>query len=201
MSTRGYVRLRIAVWMGERIGSEHLFLRSGSIRFAPVGIDGCSFVGSVSKHFKENSEMLFNTSVILAQAVPPQMSYLGWMVSALSTASSLLVLISAGLIFLGAYYLVSKRRPASTLAPYLILLPLPVIISFCGWIWGSIKSLATIASLPELTTTNQDIAGGLASSLLSLMFAILVSSPTYLILAYGLLSREFRPSTPAPSLA
>ena len=98
--------------------------------------------------------MLFNTSVILAQAVPPQTSYLGWMVIALSTASFLLVLISAGLIFLGAYRLVSKRRPGSTLTSYLILLPLPVIISFCGSIANQLRRFnAKQFSIPFFSLT------------------------------------------------
>lgn len=139
--------------------------------------------------------MLFKFSMILAQAIPPDTSFLGWMVTALSTISTVLVLVAAGMIFVGAFHLVAKKRSPSSLASYLILLPLPAIISICGWIYGSIASLSAIATSPDLVITNQGIAGGLASSLLSVLFAILVSLPTYVVLAYGLLFREFRPPT------
>ncbi len=135
--------------------------------------------------------MQFNTSILLAQAVPSETSFLGWIVSALTTVSSLLIVVTAALLFFGAYYLVSNKRPAASLASYLVLLPLPLLISICGWIYGSIASLVTIAATPDLAITNQGIAGGLAASLLSVLFAILVSSPTYVLLAYGLIARDF----------
>ena len=136
--------------------------------------------------------MQFETVLILAQAIPTNTSFLGWMLTALSTPTTVLVLVTAVLIFVGAYRLVSTKRPPSSLAAYLIILPLPIIISVSGWIYGSIASLSAIASSSELVITNQGIAGGLASSLLSILFAMMVSLPTYVALAYGLLSPEFR---------
>ncbi len=136
--------------------------------------------------------MQFNTLLLIAQAVPSDASFLGWIVSALTTISSLLIVVTSALLFFGAYYLVSNKRPAASLASYLVLLPLPLLISICGWIYGSIASLATIAATPDLAITNQGVAGGLAASLLSVLFAILVSSPTYVVLAYGLIARDFR---------
>ena len=136
--------------------------------------------------------MQFETVLILAQAIPANSSFLGWMLTALSTPSTVLVLIAAVLIFVGAYRLVAMKRPASSIASFLVLLPLPLIISISGWIYGTIASLSVIASSSELFLTNQAIAGGLASSLLSVLFAMFVSLPTYVVLAYGLLSREFR---------
>ena len=145
--------------------------------------------------------MQFITSLVLAQAISPEMSYLGWMASALTTMSSAFIVVSAGSIFIGAYYLVTKKRPVTALASYLVLLPLPLLISICGWIYGSIASLAAIASSPELAITNQDIAGGLAASLLSILFAILVSLPTYVVLAYGLIARDFRSPSQGKTIA
>lgn len=130
--------------------------------------------------------------LLLAQAIASDTTVLGWMVSSLTTISSLLIVVTAALIFLGAYYLVSNKRPVSSLASYLVLLPLPLLVSICGWIYGSIRSLAAMAATPDLTITSQEIAGGLAASLLSVLFALLVSMPGYMILAYGLIARDFR---------
>jgi hypothetical protein len=138
--------------------------------------------------------------VLLAQAAPPGTSFLGWIVSALTTFSSLFILVTAALIFFGACYLVAKKRPVASLAAYLLLLPAPLLAAVCGWIYSSIGSLLAIATTPDLAITNQDIARGLATSLLSVLFAILVSMPTYLVLAYGLIARDFRaPSQGAES--
>ena len=133
--------------------------------------------------------------VLLAQAVSPDTSILNWMITSLSTFSSLMVIVVAASMFYGAYSLVKNNRPSSLLAAYLVLLPLPVVIAMLGWMFGSIRSLLAIASIPDLAVTNQDIAGGLASSLLSVMLALLVSAPTYILLAYGLLARGFRTPT------
>jgi hypothetical protein len=136
--------------------------------------------------------------------MPSDTSFLGWMVSSLTTISSLLIVVTSALIFFGAYKLVSNGRPVASLASYLVLLPVPLLVSICGWIYGSIGSLATIAANPDLVVTNQGIAGGLAASLLSVLFAILATMPAYLVLAYGLIARDFRtpmqgPEVPAKS--
>lgn len=136
--------------------------------------------------------------LLLGQAMPSETSFLGWMVSSLTTISSLIILVSASLIFFGAYHLVSNKKPVTSLASYLVLLPVPFLVSMCGWIYGSIGSLATIAASSNLVLTNQGIAGGLAASLLSVLFAILVTLPAYSVLAYGLIARDFRtPNQPA----
>ena len=130
--------------------------------------------------------------LLLGQAMPSETSFLAWMVSSLTTISSLVILVSASLIFFGAYHLVANKRPVASLASYLVLLPVPFLVSICGWVYGSIGSLATIASSPNSVVTNQGIAGGLAASLLSVLFAILLTMPAYLVLAYGLIARDFR---------
>lgn len=130
--------------------------------------------------------------LLLGQAMSSETTFLGWMVSSLTTISSLVILVSASLIFFGAYYLVSNKRPVASLASFLVLLPVPFLVSICGWIFGSIGSLAAIAASPNLVLTNQGIAGGLAASLLSVLFAILVTLPAYAVLAYGLIARDFR---------
>lgn len=129
---------------------------------------------------------------LIAQAIPADMSFLGWIVSSLTTINSLVIVVTAAFIFFGAYYLVSNKRPVASLAAYLILLPVPLVVSVCGWIYGSIASLSAIAATPDLAITNQGIAGGLAASLLSVLFSLVLSMPAYLVLAYGMIARDFR---------
>ena len=103
--------------------------------------------------------MSLTTSVVRAQVIPPNTSLLAWLLVRLSPLSSVLVLLSAASIFAGACYLVATRRRPAVLAAYLVLLPLPVIISLCGLMKGMIASLTVIAATPTLDISNADIAG------------------------------------------
>ncbi len=137
--------------------------------------------------------MTMTTAAVLAEAFPPNTSQLRVCLDALSSFSAALALLSATIIFFGACYLFATKRCPAVLAAYLVLLPLPVIISISGWISGTIASLSVIAASPDLHVTNQDIAGGFAGSLISLFAAILASAPSYFVLAYGLLTRTLNP--------
>ncbi len=113
----------------------------------------------------------------------------------MNSLSSLLVLVSGLLIFSGACYLVGTKRRPSVLAAYLVLLPLPVLISVCAGTRVLISSLTIIAASPNVSVTTADIAAAAADSLLSLFVALLVSAPTYFVLAIGLLLRTLRSPT------
>ena len=141
----------------------------------------------------------FAVSALLGQALPAQTSILGWILSTMSF-SSLFVILSGLALFAGACYLIATRQRPVVIASYLVLLPLPVLISICGWIKGSISSLMVIAASPDLQLTTPDIAGGLAAGLLEVFIALLISAPTYFVLAYGLLSSTWDggKSSPAP---
>jgi hypothetical protein len=130
------------------------------------------------------------TPAVLAQAFSPDRSQLGMLLTSLDSTSGILMLLSAALIFFGVCYSLATDR---CLSAYLVLLPLPVIISVSGWISGTINSLNVIAASPDIHVTNQDIAGGFAASLMSLYVAILTTSPSYFLLAYGMLSRTLIP--------
>jgi hypothetical protein len=114
------------------------------------------------------------------------------MLDSLNSVSGLLMVLSGLLIFAGACCLIATKQRAGAIAAYMVLLPLPVAISICGWLKGSISSLVVIAASPNLPLTSADVAGGLASSLLCVFAAVLVSAPSYLLLAIGLLLRALR---------
>ena len=107
----------------------------------------------------------------------------------MGTLSSAIVLISGLLIFGGACYLVATKRRPSVLAAYLVLLPLPVLIAIFGEMKGMVSALTAIASSPDIAVPTEHIAANTAASLVTVLFAMLVSAPTYFLLAFGLLAR------------
>ena len=111
--------------------------------------------------------------------------------------SSLLALAVGVLIFGGACYLVATKRAASVLAAYLVLLPLPVLINVCDWFYGMMLSFHVIASTPNVVVKTEEFAAAMADTLLSLLLALLISAPTYLLLAISLLLRTLRSPTDA----
>ncbi|MDZ4689298.1 MAG: hypothetical protein SH850_29840 [Planctomycetaceae bacterium] len=133
---------------------------------------------------------------VLAQAIAPGQSMLAWVLQSLSW-STLLALLAGVAIFAGACTLIATKRRPAVIAAYMALLPLPVLISVCGTLKGMIASFAVIAASPNLQPTTADYAGAWASSLFSLLAAIMVSSPTYLVLASGLLFGTLRANADA----
>lgn len=129
--------------------------------------------------------------LVLGQANPP-LSQLGWMMQSLGSWSNLWVFVVGLAIFVGACRLILKNGRPAALAAYLVLLPLPVMISVSGTIKGMIASFMVI-SLSSIQLSQQDIAGGLAESLMSLFAAILISTPTYLVLAAALVMKSNQP--------
>ena len=113
----------------------------------------------------------------------------------MNSFSSLLALALGLLMLGGACYLVATKRAPSVLAAYLVLSPLPVLISICAGMNGLISSLHAIASTPNAVVTTADIAAATADSLLGLLVALLISTATYLLLAISLLLRTLRSPT------
>jgi hypothetical protein len=140
---------------------------------------------------------VFQENIMPVQAIAPNQSLLGWMLSSLGWAD-LLALTAGLLIFAGACRLVMRKSQPAALAAYLVLLPLPVLISISGTLKGMISSFTVIAATPDLHVTTADFAGGIAVSLLSLFVAMMISAPSYLLLATGLLFRAER-ETVAPA--
>ena len=124
-------------------------------------------------------------NLIIAQAIPQGTSFGGWMASSLSSTSALLTIISGVLIFCGALRLVMNRQRPVALAAYLVLLPLPFLIALFGIAQGMMLSFTVLASSTTMPT-GAEFSGGIAASLLQIVVAMLVSAPTYFVLAYGL---------------
>ncbi|MCH5374186.1 MAG: MotA/TolQ/ExbB proton channel family protein [Planctomycetes bacterium] len=126
---------------------------------------------------------------LLAQLqAPVQRSYLSWMFSSLGPIYGLLIPLAGITVFLGACLVVAMSRRPAVIAAYLVFLPLPLLIGVFGSIQGLIASYAVIAA----STTSPkpaDVAAGVSTALFTVLIGLLVSFPSYFVLAVGLLMR------------
>lgn len=129
---------------------------------------------------------------VLAKVLPGQTTELGWIIGSIGTVSGLAALAVGVALFAGACVLVNRRKPPAFLAAYMALLPLPALISLCGTMKGMINSFIVIAISENAQPTMADFAAGTAQTLFSLLAAILISFPTYLLLSIHLLVRTSR---------
>ena len=120
-------------------------------------------------------------------------SFLWWFIETMGL-TGLIVIVLGVAIFIAVCRVVAKSRQTSTLAAYLVLLPLPLFIEVLGQLKGIVASLSVL-SQSETQLTNQDITAGLAANAVSIFLALLVTLPSYLVLAYGLLASTRESST------
>lgn len=134
-------------------------------------------------------------SALVMQADPAlaPKSALWWFIETMSL-TGLVVIVLGVANFIAACRAVAKSRRTSTLAAYLVLLPLPTFIAVLGQLKGIVAALSVL-SQSETHLTNQEWAGGFAESAVSIFLALLVTLPSYLVLAYGLLASTREPST------
>ena len=124
---------------------------------------------------------------------PGGKSFLWWFIETMGL-TGLIVIVLGVAIFIAACLVVAKSRQTSTLAAYLVLLPLPMFIEVLDQLRGIVASLSVL-SQSETHLSNQEWAGGFAESAVSMFLALLVTLPSYLVLAYGLLASTRKPST------
>lgn len=140
---------------------------------------------------------VWSSLAMQANPAPVPKSNLMLMIETMSL-SGLFVLLFGLAIFIGVCLAVAKSWRTSTIAAYLVLLPLPTFIGILGQLKGIYGSLSVIA-LSGVQPSGQEWAGGFAESALSLFVCLLVTLPSYLVLAYGLLASTRNTSAiPAP---
>ena len=132
---------------------------------------------------------------LVPQAIPDPggKSFLWWFIERMGL-TGLIVIVLGVAIFIAVCLVVAKNRKTSTLAAYLVLLPLPLFIEALGQLKGIVASLSVL-SQSETHFTNQEWAGCFAESAVSMFLALLVTLPSYLVLAYGLLAGTRESST------
>ncbi|MGO8749972.1 MAG: hypothetical protein ACLQNE_28840 [Thermoguttaceae bacterium] len=130
---------------------------------------------------------------LLAQvnAAPAGKSFFQWAFETLGTDASLEVLTAGVVVFLGSCFVVAKSRRPSVIASCLILLPLPSMVAVGKTLSRLVGSLAVLSqsSAAVAQLSGPQVAGGVAASLLPLSLALMVTWPSYLVLAVGLIVR------------
>jgi len=144
--------------------------------------------------------MICSSLLAQANAAAVQKSFLSWAMESLGTLSGLTILLAGVSIFAGACFAVAKSRRPAVIASCLVLLPLPLLVGICGALKGQIASLSVLAASPEAVAklSGADIAGGVAAGLLPLFVALMVTWPSYLVLAAGLIVRTAHVKSGSP---
>ena len=139
-------------------------------------------------------------SFLLAQAnvAGPHETYLQSIFRSAGPGACLLILSSGLAIFIGACFVAAKCRRPSSIAAYLILLPLPLVLAIYGALEGQMHSLIVVSSRPEAQLSTPQIADGVAAALSPLFIAITVVFPSYVLLAIVLILRTAKASKGSP---
>ncbi len=131
--------------------------------------------------------LLWSSLTMQADLDRGSQSFLLWFIENLGLSGLFMIFLGLA-VFIGACVVVATSRRASAIAAYLVLLPLPMYIGILGILKGVIASLSVIA-LSEAQLKASEIAAALECSVLSIFVGLLVTLPTYLVLAVGLLLR------------
>jgi hypothetical protein len=133
------------------------------------------------------------SSILIARAnvAAAQKAYFEWFFAALGPGNCAWLLSVGIAVFLGACFVVVKSRRPSVIASYLVLLPLPMIVGLWRVLAGQISSLSVLSLSPAAVAnlSGCNIAAGVAAGLLPLFVALMVTFPSYLVLAAGLMFR------------
>lgn len=97
-----------------------------------------------------------------------------------------LVIPFAGLaVFVGACVVVSFNRRPAVIAAFLVFLPFPLLIGLFGSLQGLISSLSSIA-MSGTSPMPSDVAEGISVGLFTTLVGLVVTFPSYFVLAFGL---------------
>jgi len=124
-------------------------------------------------------------------AVGARQSHFEALVSTAGLARCLVIFAIGLVLFIGACFVVAKCRRA-VIASYLVLLPLPLIVSVFGLLGGLVQSLIVLSASPESQPTASQFAAAAAASLAPLFLWLAVTIPSYLVLGTGLVFRTLR---------
>jgi len=125
---------------------------------------------------------------------PMRQSYLAWMFNALGPFYGLILPLAGLTVFVGACLVVAMNRRPSVIAAYLLFLPLPILIGVFGSIHGFISAYSVIATSAG-TPAPSAVAEGISTGLFTSLVGLLLTFPSYFVLAIGLFFRTlFAPS-------
>ena len=113
------------------------------------------------------------------------MSRLEWMYHMLGAFYAVVIPAVGLLLFIGACIVVAKSKRPSSIAAYLVFLPLPLMIGFYGTIEGFIH-IGQVISLSGSTPKHTELWSGFLTSWFTSMAGLGVMFPSFLVLAFGL---------------
>jgi len=118
-----------------------------------------------------------------------EMSYLGWVYSALGPLYGLALPLLGLVAFVGACLVVAKNRRPADIAAGVYFAAAPLVLGIFGVVHGMIASMQVIA-MGGATPKTSDIAMGVSTSLFAALVGMLCSFPSYGVLACGYLARS-----------
>lgn len=136
---------------------------------------------------------LFSSLCLLAQYAeeahaPARTSHLAWAFKSLGLCYGTMIPLTGLLLFVGAVAVVALARRPAVIAAYLVFLPLPLLIGVFGTIQGLIASFSVLAHSGSAAKP-AELAEGYSTALFTALFGVLVTFPSFLVLAAGLFLR------------
>ena len=138
-------------------------------------------------------------------ALPPEMemhapqSRLMWMVSSLGTNAALLSLVAL-VAFIVVLILILRGRGPAMVGAILLIVPLPLYVALLGAEKGTVASFAVIA-LSDVQLKQSELFAGLGAMLVSILVAILLTMPAFLLATIGLTVQALRGEPPTSQTA
>jgi hypothetical protein len=103
----------------------------------------------------------------------------------------LLSLLAGLAVFVGACFVVARARRPAVIASYLVFLLLPLLFAILGGLKGAVASSAVLAGA-EVEIKQWEVFAGISQALLMLLMALMVTIPSYFVIAIGLFVRTLQ---------
>lgn len=116
------------------------------------------------------------------------LSLMSWMMMSLGPFYGLVIPLAGLAVFIGACIVVASNRRPAVIAAFLVFLPLPLMIGMFGSVHGFISSFQIIAT-GGATPKPSDVAMGISTGLFTTLVGLLVTFPSFFVLAFGLFFR------------
>jgi len=136
---------------------------------------------------------------LIAQAeMPVRHNMMTWMINALGPIYGLAIPLAGLAVFVGSCLVVALSKRPAVIASFLVFLPLPVLIGVFGSVQGVISAFATVSG-GGAEVPGDIVAACFATALFTTFLGLIVSGPSYLVLAFGLFFRTLASRAGGPS--
>jgi hypothetical protein len=150
---------------------------------------GCFALGACAQAFAQAPE-------IIAQVdEPEQQNFLMWMLECLGLFG-LLAVLAAVVIFFGSWIVVFTVRRPAVIASYLVFLLFPLLLAVTGALKGLVGAFSVMA-MAGVELKMSQIVGALSEVLVLPLTALMLTLPSFLVVAVGLFVRTLAEKRPA----